>query len=280
MTTLKSLSADSESVLIYLAGAKDKNERSRKGIVQGCRTLTEARIDAALKELTTAAYVRVIAEAYELTAEGQRAAKDKMPKPASAVPTATQQIVPVKPEIKPAVVTPLTPSIPSKEMAEKAKEVLPGDPKQETFAITDPYALPRPNTHMLRMHEVVYAANKNHERGGIRSAAVIRFLLAFEAYKDVLPVPVLDGDVLGRSPIGTNIKLAHDLSVSNRHCKFTIKQERGYYHLYVEDLFSTNGTAVDDVPLEEGKPKLLKHGSRLRVGNTVLVVVQVPYTNK
>jgi pSer/pThr/pTyr-binding forkhead associated (FHA) protein len=45
----------------------------------------------------------------------------------------------------------------------------------------------------------------------------------------------------------------------------------------VEDLNSSNGTFVDNIIIEPNKPTLLRHGARLQVGNTVLIVVQIPF---
>ena len=105
----------------------------------------------------------------------------------------------------------------------------------------------------------------------------VRYLVAFDTPKDVLPIPIVTGDVLGRSRKGT-IVLRHDEFISNRHCRFEIARDKatGRPCLYVEDLGSRNGTFVDDIEVYEAKVPL-PHGSRLRVGDTVLVVIEIPY---
>jgi pSer/pThr/pTyr-binding forkhead associated (FHA) protein len=82
---------------------------------------------------------------------------------------------------------------------------------------------------------------------------------------------------LGRSKKSTII-LKHDDYVSNRHCAFEVQRDKSTNRplLFVEDLGSRNGTYVDDVEVYDGKAQLF-HGSRIRVGDTVLVVVEIPF---
>ena len=101
------------------------------------------------------------------------------------------------------------------------------------------------------------------------------FMLAFEEHKNVLPIPVLDGDILGRYN-EANITLIHDDYVSGQHCRFSIQMVGDRSILCVEDLGSRNGTFVNKRRLERGKVHPIEHGTHLQVGSTVLKVVKIP----
>jgi len=104
---------------------------------------------------------------------------------------------------------------------------------------------------------------------------VLHFLLAFDVPKNALPIPVLDGDILGRID-EADINLPNDNFLSGQHCRFNIKLTEGRPTLYVTDLESRNGTYVNKVRLTKGQSGRLEHGSRVAVGNTLLLVVQIP----
>jgi len=104
---------------------------------------------------------------------------------------------------------------------------------------------------------------------------VIRYMLAFDSPKNVLPIPVLDGDVLGRYGDVT-IMMTQDEFVSNQHCRFSIQTAGDRSLLCVEDLGSRNGTFVNKRRLEHGQVCPLEHGSRVQVGSTILKVVKIP----
>src|SRR2546423_3730860 len=72
-----------------------------------------------------------------------------------------------------------------------------------------------------------------------------------------------DEDVLVGRESSNQICLA-DPSVSRRHC--VIKKEDGQYKIV--DLDSLNSTFVNDVPIKE---RVLKHGDRIRVGDSTLL---------
>ncbi len=128
-----------------------------------------------------------------------------------------------------------------------------------------PADVPKFDTHPLRTR-IAYN----------REATNLHYLLAFEALQSALPIPVLDGDIAGRLS-ETNIHLSHDEFISGRHCRFSIQVEDGQEILCVEDLGSRNGTFVNGFRLEQGYLFELEHGSRVQVGETVLIVVRIPY---
>lgn len=105
--------------------------------------------------------------------------------------------------------------------------------------------------------------------------SMLHYMLAFETPMNALPAPVLDGDVLGRLP-GVDLCLSYDGFVSGQHCRFYVTPNGDTLDLSIEDLGSRNGTFVDDVRLEPGKRYRLDHGSRIKVGDTVLIVTQIP----
>ncbi len=108
------------------------------------------------------------------------------------------------------------------------------------------------------------------------SNAKLHYILAFEAPKNALPTPVLDGDVLGRQG-EVDICLRYDDFISGRHCRFQTEAFGDRLLLYVEDLGSRNGTYVNGERLTPRNLQLLEHGSRIKVGGTVMIVMQIPY---
>ncbi|MBE0690884.1 MAG: FHA domain-containing protein [Anaerolineae bacterium] len=118
---------------------------------------------------------------------------------------------------------------------------------------------------------------RNSKGVKVGRGTTVRYLLVFDTQKGALPIPIVSGDSMGRSKKGT-IMLRHDDFISNRHCRFEIVRDKSTHHpiLYVEDLGSRNGTFVDDLEVFDGKVQL-HHGSRLRVGDTVMIVVEIPY---
>ena len=114
---------------------------------------------------------------------------------------------------------------------------------------------------------------------GLHTAAnrlSLLYVLAFETPKNALPVPVLDGDIVGRQ-IDADISLRHDDFISSQHCRFRVSLENNEPTLYVEDLGSRNGTFVDGSRLEKGQLYELKHGTRIHMGSTSMIVVKIPY---
>ncbi len=136
---------------------------------------------------------------------------------------------------------------------------------------TIPEIIPLLDTHPLRSGTL-------HHSGGIAapSQPTLHYILAFESPKNALPTPVLDGDVLGRLP-ETDICLRCDEFISGRHCRFQTEEFGDRLLLYVEDLGSRNGTYVDGQRLESRELRRLDHGSRVKVGGTIMIVMQIPY---
>ena len=76
-----------------------------------------------------------------------------------------------------------------------------------------------------------------------------------------------DGLVIGRDVDQCDIVLSH-ATVSRRHARLIL----GGGALEVEDLGSTNGTAVDGVPVLAGKRRALQAGAMLKLGEITLAV--------
>jgi len=92
---------------------------------------------------------------------------------------------------------------------------------------------------------------------------------AFEVALDKL-MTQSQGMVIGRSADQCELVVAH-ATVSRRHARLSIAGEA----LQVEDLGSTNGTAVNGTVLRAGAPVALHAGSKLRIGDVELLVRQV-----
>ena len=76
-----------------------------------------------------------------------------------------------------------------------------------------------------------------------------------------------DGFVIGRDLDQCDIVLSH-ATVSRRHARLAISGEE----LRIEDLGSTNGTAVDGVEVRPGTPHSLKAGASLKLGEIEFLV--------
>lgn len=70
--------------------------------------------------------------------------------------------------------------------------------------------------------------------------------------------------IIGRSP-GSDIVIGEDY-VSSRHARFTLMGQ----NLFIEDLGSLNGTAVNNVFIQE--PTALRNGDRVMVGDVTMRV--------
>ena len=78
------------------------------------------------------------------------------------------------------------------------------------------------------------------------------------------------GMVIGRAADQCDLVVAH-ATVSRRHARLSLAGEA----LQVEDLGSTNGTAVGGKALRPGEPMVLHAGSKLRLGDVDLLVRQL-----
>jgi hypothetical protein len=134
--------------------------------------------------------------------------------------------------------------------------------------IQETSALPTVGTHPLRV-------GADHPNANAGQQETLRYLLAFELPRNVLPIPVLDGDVLGRLN-EADISLPYDEYASSEHCRFSVGVEDGQTILYIEDLGSRNGTYINGFRLEPGRLFGLEHSDRIQVGSTILIVVKIP----
>lgn len=92
---------------------------------------------------------------------------------------------------------------------------------------------------------------------------------AFEVALDKL-IGQPQGYFIGRSADQCELVVPHP-TVSRRHAKLSVSGEA----LQVEDLGSTNGTAVNGTALKAGAPATLQAGSKLRIGDVELVIQHV-----
>ncbi len=78
------------------------------------------------------------------------------------------------------------------------------------------------------------------------------------------------GMVIGRAAEQCELVVAH-ATVSRRHARLNLAGET----LQIEDLGSTNGTAVNGMALQSGTPAALQVGAKLRLGDVELAVRQL-----
>ena len=76
--------------------------------------------------------------------------------------------------------------------------------------------------------------------------------------------------VIGRAADQSDLVVAH-ATVSRRHARLSLAGEA----LQVEDLGSTNGTAVGGKALRAGEPVVLHAGNKLRLGDVDLLIRQL-----
>jgi hypothetical protein len=279
--TQTQLSTDAHEIVLYLLGTKNRVSRTKHAIREACHLADNRRADEAFRQLLAIGYLSDIGEStYELSQEGMKYARAAAGKKTTTINNHIERVeggtVTVN-GVQDITATPINhPAIFAKP--DLRGMTLPTDERDvEKTRVTAAEELPTIYLHPMRMTALLTKepdSIKAHPGKGIG----LRYLLAFETLKDVLPIPVLDEDVLGRSR-NTNIWVRHDEFISLRHCRFKVKRDKNskYYSLYVEDLESSNGTYVDNMPIPPGKPTLLRHGARLQIGNTVLIVVQIPF---
>ena len=92
---------------------------------------------------------------------------------------------------------------------------------------------------------------------------------SFEVALDKL-ISRSQGMVIGRAADQCDLVVAH-ATVSRRHARLSLSGEA----LQVEDLGSTNGTAVGGKPLRPGEPAALHAGNKLRLGDVDLLIRQL-----
>jgi class 3 adenylate cyclase len=111
----------------------------------------------------------------------------------------------------------------------------------------------------------------------VRPAAVPRGTLRFEGADSLgqphafeIAVGKLEGAIVGRAADQCTLVVAHP-TVSRRHARLSLAGEA----LQIEDLGSTNGTAVDGRAARTGQPMAFQPGSTIRLGDVKLSVQQV-----
>jgi len=78
------------------------------------------------------------------------------------------------------------------------------------------------------------------------------------------------GIVIGREP-GLCERLIDDATISKRHCRFSLREGR----LYVEDLNSLNGTAVDGRGLAPFRPAPVSAETSVTIARLIFTVSRV-----
>ncbi|MDX2139616.1 MAG: FHA domain-containing protein [Chloroflexota bacterium] len=285
------ISKDAESIVVYLGSTRTAMKRHKLAIREACQLSETNRAERTFKELIDVQLVVDCGDGIlELTPAGKQEAQrlQKLTQPAmnstiitnhvegiqggSVVMAGTQDIFATPLSYEALLQSPATgplPSVPVRSNKDEEREI------ERTLNRIAP-EVPTLDQHPLRNGKPETPAIRGAKPVSAKATAV-RYLLAFDMPKDGLPIPVVNGDVLGRSKKGT-IGIKHDEYISNRHCKFEIARDKATNRpaLFVEDLGSRNGTFVDELEVYDGKVQLT-HGSRLRVGNTVLIVVEIPY---
>lgn len=228
---------DSENIVQFLAATSLRSAHTREALYQIC--LDEIAAGEALAWLTSNGYVYEDKGSYELTFSGMHAAQQLLDGTRMTLRTGTS-------------------ANPSASARSERPTAIPNGGMTATI-----------DTHPMR-------TSAEHNQRTATHRLSLLYVLAFEAPRDALPVPVLDGDILGRQN-DADISLRHDNYISGQHCRFRVSIENKEPTLYVEDLGSRNGTFVDGSRLEPGQLYELKHGSRIHLGSTILIVVKIPY---
>lgn len=277
--TQTQLNPDAHEIVSYLLGTKSRVARTKQAIRECCHLTDTKRADAAFRQLLTLGYLSDVGEStFELSQTGLKYARAASNKPTTVVNNTVEKVeggtvnvtgtmdVTSTPINSPAIFS--KPDIRSMSIDDETEI--------EKTRVADSHELPTIFLHPMRMTNLLIKDPNSKSQPG--KGVGMRYMLAFETLKDLLPIPVLDEDILGRSR-NTNIWVKHDEFISLKHCRFRLRRDKNAksYSLYVEDLNSSNGSYVDNIMLEPNKPTLLRHGARLQLGNTVLIVVQIPF---
>jgi pSer/pThr/pTyr-binding forkhead associated (FHA) protein len=293
------LSADAENVLDHLHRTRSPVQHTKTAVKSACHLTDPQRLDATLKELFNRKYMLELSDgALELTREGIAAAKERRDsKSKKSSTTVIQNFDKVENSritttgiLKTALTTGKD-KAPAKETTRDSasheimstptsfhaltgigsQPVSPFDEKIDMNAQTLPESenpIPSFRHHPLRFTGQILGVNERNKQA---TEFGVRFTLTFEDHPDALPIPLIDKDILGRSR-HTDIWIRHDNYISQQHCRFTIKKVKSGYELFVEDLASRNGTRVGEKILQAYTVTPLKHGDRLRVGKTTLII--------
>ncbi len=291
--SVSTLSKECELILTYMAGTKTAMARHKRNIQDACQLTDGRRANRAFADLMDAGLVVDAGEAiYDLTQNGiamaQQLEKDNATPQSVTNINNTFEKIEGNSTVKVVGTMDIYTTPPSyKDMVEASKPatVKLTPPRSQTRIEKEETDIERtldqiaPGLPTLKEHPLRNGLPELRSSKGVKPGrnTTIRFMLALDTQKDALPIPIVSGDTLGRSKRGT-IMLRHDEFISNRHCRFEVLRDKVTHRptLFVEDLGSRNGTSVDDLEVLDGKVQLY-HGSRLRVGNTVLIVVEIPY---
>ncbi len=294
----KPLDVDSTDVLLFLLETQSSGDRTRTKIRDRCQ-LTPKHAEEVLRRLTDLGLITKVSDYYNLTPAGKTKAKEldlvrkspggdqthitlhgdvlnssltvtgisenviatpAKPKPATDVSTQQTRFEALATPLDYSDVTgmaPVSPMLTNKD----------GDP---TLDISD-RPIPPYTIHPLRFTDTSFQQN---ERLKHEPDMAVRYVLTFEDYPAALPLPVVDRDSMGRSR-SNDMWVRYDGCISGEHCRFHIKKTKGVYELYIEDLKSKNGTFVDGQRIVPGKQVPLRHGTRLRIGRTNMIVTQI-----
>jgi hypothetical protein len=262
------MAIEAETILAYLLRTHSAIERTKRAIRDACQLSDKNRANQALLQLVQLNYIVELEDStYELSAQGQQFARSVHPDYQPRIVNNIQQTIEhvtggriVGMQQSSASATPL---ITQQDMF--GAIVMDEDTQRVTSPVYE---------HPFRVPSVDNATGLLSRDS---SPCPINFMLAFESTPDMMPVPVFHNDILGRSP-KADIYIRGDTHMSRRHCRFVMETDRvdGHQKLFVEDLSTSNGTSVDGIILDEGL-HLLLNGSRLKIGSTSLIVVQILY---
>jgi pSer/pThr/pTyr-binding forkhead associated (FHA) protein len=292
------LSADAENVLDHLHRTRSSVQHTKTAVKNACHLTDPQRLEATLKELFNQRYMIELSDgALELTREGIAAAKERRDSKGkkggttviqnfdkvensriSTTGIRTTALIKEKAPPKEKAVEPplheitITPTSFHALTGISGSHTVPAfDEKTDMNAQTLPESenpIPSFRHHPLRFTGQILGVSERNKQA---TEFGVRFTLTFEEHPDALPIPLIDKDILGRSR-HTDIWIRHDNYISQQHCRFTIKKVKSSYELYVEDLSSRNGTKVGEKILQPYTVTPLKHGDRLRVGKTTLII--------
>jgi hypothetical protein len=299
MTIVRSqkLSPDAETILVYMSATRDAMDRHKRKIKSACHLSDNLRAEKAFSELTTGGYIADAGDGIlDLTETGLQLGHS-LKKSKSTMRSVTNIITNNVGEITGGAVNmtglengvlstpinyesllqaPTTGKLPATTV--KSREVEEEPEIMRTARSISP-DVPSIDSHPMR-NGLPSAPLARGAKPVQPKGVAVRFLLAFDQPKNALAIPIVHGDIVGRSKKNSQVTvvLNHDEYVSNKHCKFEVAREKTTNKpaLFVEDMGSRNGTYVDDMELYDTKLQL-HHGSRLRIGNTTFIVVEIPY---
>jgi hypothetical protein len=297
------LSADARHVLEYLGRSKYNRDRTRTNLREACQLGDRTTAERVFNELLAAHLVTVVDDMLQLTAQGKQRVEALR---AAARPTSQTVINEMKNST--VVVTDQHQGLSRAANDDTTVSLPKPKARQENVITFDPFAtptalpgvhsrrtsvvpgagptsseltghfegIPMPESHSLRFTRNLFPAASEREEAAHEARRVkgVRFMLAFESPAYSLPIPVLDGDFIGKSD-QADIRFVHDQSISRLHCRFTYRQRGARYDLYICDM-STNGTCVNGKRLEPHKERKLQHGSRITINFLTLIVVEIP----